>query len=187
MSATSNKKTVVSFTQHPYFNLGGINLPDLAEHQLQISADHYLPINEMFIPTGELSPVGNSPFDFRSINDINSKLGDDHPQLIRAKGFDHCFVKTGVDELFAHLVHAKNGRSLRVFSNAPGLQLYTSNFLNGPYPGKHGKIYKPRQAICLEPQAFPNAPRESNFPAAVLGVNEKYEHHMVYKFGVVDV
>ena len=123
----------------------------------------------------------------RSINDINSKLGDDHPQLIRAKGFDHCFVKTGVDELFAHLVHAKNGRSLRVFSNAPGLQLYTSNFLNGPYPGKHGKIYKPRQAICLEPQAFPNAPRESNFPAAVLGVNEKYEHHMVYKFGVVDV
>lgn len=185
MKAMSTKKTVVSFTQHPYFNLSGIGSPGLDDHQLQLAANQYLPINEQFVPTGELIHVAGTPFDFRQDKAFSESLEQDDPQLIRANGFDHCFVVDDRSQPVARLTQTQNGRSLEVFSNAPGVQVYTSNYLNGEYPGKSGNIHQPRQAVCLEPQAFPNAPKTQNFPSTILDVDATYRHQIVYKFGIV--
>jgi len=185
MLARTSRNTVVNFTLHPYFNLSGNNSPDLGHHQLRIFADHFLPIDDQFIPTGEIRAVEGTPFDFRESMGLNESLEQDDQQLETANGFDHCFVLENGPQPIAQLSQINNGRSLEIFSDAPGLQLYTSNHLNGEYPGKVGSFHAPRQAVCLEPQAFPNAPKMGGFPSTILKKNDTYKHTIVYKFGTI--
>ncbi len=185
IEASSNKKTILSLTLHPYFNLCGLeSIKDISDHALQINADMYLPMDPAGIPTGEMSSVDNTAFEFRAVRPLRKSIESEAPELEKTQGYDHCFVIKSGSGPVATLLNLSNGRKVEVFSNAPGLQLYTGNFLNGERPGKSGMVHHPRQAICLEPQAFPNAPHESHFPTTIVEKDQLYKHTISYRFGI---
>jgi len=184
--ASSDKKTVVSLTMHPYFNLSEDHQSTISDHLLHIRADKFLVLMPDSIPTGEKSSVANTPFDFRSEKLIGAGLGMNDEQLKIAGGYDHCFV---VDNKFdslqrmAAVHHPVSGRTLEVFSNAAGVQVYTSNFLNQSFSGSGEMRFKKYNGICLEPEEFPNAPNEPSFPSPILNPGETYHHTISFRFG----
>ena len=187
--AMSDRKTVINISLHPYFNLSGAPASDLVTHSLSIEARKYLPINEHMVPTGEIRSVANSDFDFQNEIPIRSRIVGDNPHVAIAGGFDHCFVinkPNGSLRSMAVLEDVESGRSLTLSSNAPAMQLYTGNFLNGSVKGKGGSPFNKWQAVCLEPEEYPNSPRESKFPPSVLEANDEYDHQIRYKFDVLN-
>jgi aldose 1-epimerase len=187
--AMSDRKTVINVSLHPYFNLSGTPASDLDSHLLSIEAQKYLPINEHMVPTGEIRSVANSVFDFRNEIPIHSRIVGDNSQLTIAGGFDHCFIinePNGSLRSMAVLEDIESGRSLTLSSNAPAMQLYTANFLNGSVKGKGGISFDKWQAVCLEPEEYPNSPRENKFPSPVLEANDEYDHQIQYKFDVLN-
>ncbi len=183
--ARSDKKTVVSLTMHPYFNLSDDHRATIGDHLLSIHADTFLPLRADSIPTGEKRAVANTPFDFQDEKLIGLDLVQDDEQLKIAGGLDHCFVFQPVAESItkmASVYHPTSGRTLDVFSTAPGLQLYTSNFLNDNIIGKSGLRYKKFNALCLEPQELPNAPNEAAFNFKTLNPGETYHHRISFRF-----
>lgn len=163
-AARTTAPTPVSLTSHGYFNLAGADAGHLADHWLTVVADAYLPVHPDSLPTGELAPVTGTPFDFRTPRKVLERIEDDHPQLRIGGGYDHCFRLADTDgepRLAAVLEHRPSGRSLRVSTTEPGLQLYTGNFLDGR---PHG----PRSGLCLETQALPDSPNQRGFPSAIL-------------------
>jgi len=129
--------------------------------------------------------VEYTPFDFRKMRSIGSMLNNSNEQLNTASGYDHCFVIDNSsidDDIIAHLHHPDSGRSFTLQSNAPGLQLYTSNYLDDSISGKDEIRFRKMQAVCLEPQQFPNAPNETSFPSTVITPDEVYQHRIVFKF-----
>ncbi|MEA3286783.1 MAG: aldose epimerase family protein [Candidatus Marinimicrobia bacterium] len=189
INAYSDQKTVVNISLHPYFNLTGLSSVNIETHMLEIKADEYLPINDSMIPKGEKRTVSQSPFDFRTLASLGSRLSKQNPQLKLAEGFDHCFViRDSSNELkeMAIIEDPVSRRRLTLSSNAPGLQLYTGNYLNGNVPGKRGAQYNKWQAVCLEPQHFPNSPSEKSFPSTVLKPGQEYNHQIRYKFDIAN-
>jgi len=185
LAATTNQKTVVSLTVHPYINLGDHRHDNINNHHLMIRSNKYLPLGENMIPTGEMRQVEYTPFDFRKMRSIGSMLNNSNEQLNTASGYDHCFVIDNSsidDDIIAHLHHPDSGRSFTLQSNAPGLQLYTSNYLDDSISGKDEIRFRKMQAVCLEPQQFPNAPNETSFPSTVITPDEVYQHRIVFKF-----
>ena len=163
-AAQTTAPTPVSLTSHGYFNLAGADAGHLADHWLTVVADRYLPVHPDSLPTGELVPVTGTPFDFRTPREVLERIEDDHPQLRIGGGYDHCFRLADTDggpRLAAVLEHRPSGRSLRVSTTEPGLQLYTGNFLDGR---PHG----PRSGLCLETQALPDSPNQPGFPPTIL-------------------
>lgn len=188
--ATSDKKTVVNLTHHSYFNLSGAGNGDILKEEFQILADKFTPTDASAIPTGELKPVKDTPFDFNQATVIGARIDKDDEQLKFGRGYDHNYVlsgapnaKTGLREA-AHAHDPATGRTLDVFTTEPGLQLYTGNFLDGKLKGKGGKTYVHRGAFCLEAQKFPDSPNKPNFPSATLAPGETYKQTTVYAFGV---
>jgi aldose 1-epimerase len=170
MTATTTVPTVLNLSVHPYFNLGGARALDIADHVVEIFADAYLPTNAAQIPTGEVSPVEGTPFDFRAPVRLRDRLRADDPQLLQVGGFDHCFVLGEPSEtprLVARLSHVESGRGLEIYTTQPGLQFYTSNKLNGTLPGRGG-AYRQSAGLALEPQFFPDSPNHPNFPSTTL-------------------
>ena len=175
--ALSNKDTVLNLTNHCYFNLN-TDGSSIENHQLQLTATHYLPTDPHAIPTGECRAVAGTAFDFTQAKLVGPALLQQDQQLTLANGFDHCFIWQGAQaaelKAMALLSSEQSGRQLEVFSTQPGLQLYTGNFLAEPFA--------PRQGICLEAQGWPDAINQLGFPSTLLKAGELYQQQIVYKF-----
>lgn len=183
--ATCDRATVVNLSHHDYFNLGGGG--DVMGHRLTIPAERYCPVDDTLIPQGTASVEG-TPFDFRVPCAIGQRIRTLHPQLLRARGYDHNWV-LGVREedgmrLAARLEHAASGRVMEVRTDRPGLQFYSGNFLDGTLPGSHGAAMRQGDGLCLETQDFPDAPNQPAFPSTVLRPGEVYASSTVHRFGV---
>lgn len=185
--ATTDKKTIINLTQHSYFNLSGDFNKTILNHEITIDADTYIPVDETLIPTGELATVAGTPFDFRKPKTMALEINADNDQLKKGGGYDHCWVLNDQDEgmrLNATAYHPETGRLLEVFSNEPGIQLYSGNFLDGTLPSKNGGTYAYRSGFCLETQHYPDSPNQNNFPSVFLSPGEKYSSKTSFKFSV---
>ena len=185
-SATTDKKTVVNLTNHSYFNLAGAGSGDILGHILMIEADKFTPVDSWLIPTGELRDVAGTPFDFRKPTAIGARINADDEQIKLGGGYDHNFVlrRNPGDpiSLAARVMEPKTGRVLEVWTDQPGVQFYTGNFLDGSAKGKRGLAYTKRSAFCLETQHFPDSPNQPKFPSVVLSPGERYHTTTIYKF-----
>ena len=187
--AETDMKTHVNLTHHSFFNLQGVsNNNSINNHLLYINADNYTPVRADMIPNGDIQDVKGSPFDFRKPTEIGQRIDSENKQLKFGNGYDHNFIlnSKSVDELSAKLVDPVSGRFMEVFTNEPGLQFYSGNFLNEKTMGKKKVYYRKRSALCLETQHFPNSPNQKNFPNTILEPNDKYYSICIYKFGVVN-
>lgn len=185
--ATTDQSTPVNMTQHSYFNLAGRG--DVLQHQLMINADYFTPIDKTQIPLGELRPVTGTPFDFRYPKKIGEQIGCEDLQLENGLGYDHNFVLNKAQpkelSLAAQVVDAGSGRVLEIYTEEPGVQFYSGNFLDGSLTGKD-KTYSHRTGFCLEPQHFPDSPNQANFPSIILHPGEEYSSRSVFKFLTVN-
>ncbi|MES3035443.1 MAG: aldose epimerase family protein [Gemmatimonadota bacterium] len=185
--AVTDKATPVNLTQHTYFNLAGDGGGPVLGHRVAIDADAITPVDSTLIPTGALLPVKGTPFDFTTPTTIGARIGDAHPQLTFAGGYDHNFVLTRSGDGLAHaarVVEPTSGRTLDVATTEPGVQFYTGNFLDGTITGKSGHVYAHRTGFCLETQHFPDSPNQPAFPSTILQPGGTYSSRTVYTFGI---
>jgi len=186
-AATTDSPTVVNITNHSYFNLAGEDgATDIMSHKLTMAAEQYTPADATLIPTGELRDVAGTPFDFREPQVIGRNIRDgSDEQILIGRGYDHNFVISGEPgdlRLGARLEDPVSGRVMELLTTAPGVQFYSGNFLNGSVTGKSGRVYRQGDALCLEPQVFPDAPNKPAFPTARLDPGDTYTNTMVLRF-----
>ena len=185
-TATTDAPTIVNMVHHSYWNLSGNPKQPILDHILKLNASSYLPTNKGLIPTGDISPVGGTPMDFTEPQKIGERINDDFEPLKLGAGYDHSWVLNDNDEgkvqFAAHVKDPISGRTMEVFTNQPGIQFYTSNFLDGSITGKENVAYQRRTAFCLETQRFPDSPNQPNFPSCLLVPGETYKHTLVHKF-----
>ena len=180
--AVSDKKTVINMTNHSYFNLAGKG--DILGHWLTINADKFTPTDEFSIPSGELRNVEGTAFDFREAKPIGRDIGTDDIQLKQCGGYDHNYCINDGDGPVAAAWDPESGRMMEVFTDLPGIQLYTGNFLDGTKPGKGGVPMIKHAGFCLETQYYPNTPNMPEFPQCTFDAGEKFESCTVYRFSV---
>lgn len=188
--AETTAKTVVNMTNHAYFNLSGDPSRRVDDHLMQINADCFTPVDSTFMTTGEILSVENTPMDFRQPSAIGSDIKNFGFQQIRfGNGFDHnwCLNTKGDDSrVAARVVCPETGICLEVFTDEPGVQFYSGNFLDGTCTGKNGIVYEQSVAFCLETQKYPDSPNKPEWPSAYLEPGQKYSSHCVYRFSVVE-
>ena len=185
--AQTDKTTIINLTQHSYFNLSGDFNQSILNHKIKINADLFLPVNKSLIPTGEKLDVSMTPFDFRNFKNIEKDINADDLQLNYGNGFDHCWILNDSEKgyrLIASAFDEESGRLMEVYSDQPGLQFYTGNFLDGSLPQKKEGFYEFRSGFCMETQHFPNSPNQPDFPSVTLNPNEKYYSKTSYKFRI---
>lgn len=183
--AETDAPTVVNLSHHSFFNLKGEGNGTILDNELWIKADSTTPVDGFLIPTGELAPVGGTPFDFRRPTVIGARIGSDNEQLKNGRGYDHNWVLSregeGV-ELVASLYEPTTGRVMEVLTDQPGLQFYSGNFFNGKSIGKYGRPQSYRESVALETQHFPDSPNHENFPTTRLDPGQIYTHTCIYRF-----
>jgi aldose 1-epimerase len=188
--ATTDRPTVVNISNHAYWNLAGEGSAlGAMGHLLTLPARDYTPTDATAIPTGEFRPVAGTNFDFRTPHVIGARVRDGHDEQLRfGRGYDHNWVigrrPSAGDRLVARVEEPTSGRVLEIFSNQPGIQFYSGNFLDGTIVGKAGKLYREGDAIVLEPQAFPDTLNRPAFGSIRLLPGETYRNRITYRFSV---
>ena len=185
--ATTDKTTVINLTQHSYFNLSANFKNTILNHELILNSDSFLPVDNTLIPTGEFRDVTNTPFDFRTSKTIGQQIDEEDPQLKNGFGYDHCWVLNEQDKgirFVASAFEPQSRRFLEVFSDEPGIQFYSGNFLDGTLPSKNNGTYEFRSGFCLETQHFPDSPNHKNFPSVILRPEEEYNSQTIFKLTV---
>ena len=186
-SATADAKTVINMTNHSYFNLSGNPSNPAIDHILYINASNFTPVDSTFITTGEIASVEGTPMDFTTPKAIGRDIENPYQQLRNGKGYDHNWVldtKGNVNELAAKLSCPSTGIAVEVYTNEPGIQIYTGNFLKGNVVGKNGVAYPCRASVCLETQHFPDSPNKPQWPSVLLEPGQKYYSECIYKYVV---
>lgn len=183
MQATTDATTVANLTNHAYFNLDGEGAGTIDDHQLLVEADDYTPVDATGIPIGGHEPVAGTPFDFRTATAIGPAVRTEHPQVNDARGIDHNFVVRGSGFRRAAMLTSPTTRTaVELWSDQPGLQVYTGNFLDGTRRSTTGGRYRQGDGVALEPQLFPDSPHHPEWPSAVLRPGETYAAHLEWRF-----
>lgn len=175
-----NKATPVNLAQHSYWNLGGHNSGDVLSDEVQIFASHFTPVNNQLIPTGEISPVKDTPYDFLKSHGIRCSINR------LPIGYDINYALDGDKEgvKVAVIVHSKKtGIGMKITTNAPGVQFYTANYLSN-ITGKGGYVYQAHAAYCFETQGFPDSVNHPNFPSQTVNPGNVYMHYMLHEFEI---
>ena len=187
-SATTDKKTVINMTNHSYFNLSGNPSKAATDHILYVNADNYTPVDRTYMTTGEIVPVKDTPMDFTTPKAVGRDITNfDFIQLKYGNGYDHNWVLNtngDIKKLAAKLTSPESGISLEVYTNEPGIQVYTGNFLDGTAKGKKGIVYNQRASVCLETQHYPDSPNKPQWPSVILEPGQTYNSKCICKFSV---
>jgi aldose 1-epimerase len=186
--ATTTAPTVINMTNHSYFNLSG----DPAGHAitddvLYVNASNYTPVDSTYMTTGEIVPVADTPFDFTAAHAIGDQIAADNEQVRNGNGYDHNWVldtACDITKVAAELYCPATGIDLKVYTDEPGIQVYSGNFLDGTVTGKKGVVYNQRHGICLETQHYPDSPNKAEWPSVVLRPGETYRSHCIFAFSV---
>lgn len=183
--ATTTKTTVINLSHHSYFNLTGDPHNTILDHVLKINAIAFTPIDKEFIPTGKIEKVAGTPLDFRKPTAVGKRINDNFEQLKFANGYDFNWVLNnynGKVREVADVYEPTTGRYMQVFTDQPGIQFYSGNFLNGKDVGKEGIAYQFRTGLCLEAQHYPDSPHEPKWPSVMLKPGQVYHQTTIYKF-----
>ncbi|MCQ2250703.1 MAG: galactose mutarotase [Bacteroidales bacterium] len=192
-TATTDKETVINMTNHSYFNLNGDPDKDVTNCHLYVNADKFTPVDNTYMPTGELASVEGTPFDCRTMAEIGNRVNmqEQNEQIKFGNGYDHNWClntykdgKGDVNTIAASLYSPLTGIQVDVYTNEPGIQCYSGNFLDGKVKGKGGKVYNMHAGFCLETQKYPNTPNVAEWPSAKLMPGETYHSYCKFAFSV---
>jgi aldose 1-epimerase len=184
--ASTDKDTVINFTNHSYFNLAGNGSGSVADQLLLVNADRYTPVGPDLIPTGEIASVDGTPLDFRQTMPIGARLNSAFQQMVYAHGYDHNFVlnkaPSGGVSFAARGYDPRTGRVIDCFTTEPAVQVYTSNGMNGSVVGSSGTTYRQTEAFTLETQHFPDSPNKPDFPTTELKPGQEFRSTTMFRF-----
>lgn len=185
--ATTDKTTVINMTNHSYFNLNGDPSKPATDNILYIASDSITPVDSTFMTNGEMMAVAGTEFDFNTPTPIAPRVTQfENEQVKFGNGFDHNWVlktKGDISQVAAKLTSPTTGITLEVYTDEPGIQVYTGNFLDGSVKGKKGIVYPQRASVCLETQHYPDSPNKPQWPSVLLKPGDTYHSRCIFKFG----